>query len=105
MPYAGLMTLIAVAVIGILFGVWRQRQTPQTEGRKEIKEEGRAGEPPQPPGLDSQLIAVIAAAVAAHQEERAQVVWTRLERGGVNPWVLSGRRELHNNQPSNRKWR
>ncbi|WP_338824597.1 hypothetical protein MHOCP_01990 [Moorella humiferrea] len=104
MPYAGLMTLIAVAVIGILFGVWRQRQTPQAEGRKEIREEGRAGETPQPPGLDSQLIAVIAAAVVAHREESA-IVWTRLERGRVNPWVLSGRQELHNNQPSNRRWR
>lgn len=105
MPYAGLMTLIAVAVIGILFGVWRQRQTPQVEGRKEMGEDGHAGEQPQTLGLDSRLIAVIAAAVAAHQEERAQVVWTRLERGGVNPWVLSGRRELHNNQPVNLRWR
>ncbi|MBE3580599.1 MAG: hypothetical protein IMW96_02990 [Thermoanaerobacteraceae bacterium] len=112
MPYAGLMTLIAVAVIGILIGSWAQRRDmPSGEGVASL-EEGRvqgvgeeAVELAAVEGVDPQLVAVIAAAIAAGQEGGTATVWTRLDRGTVSSWVLSGRQELHSNLPVNLRWR
>jgi hypothetical protein len=49
-------------------------------------------------------VAVIAAAIAAASEGEGAKVWVR-PAGVTDPWVLSGRQELHNAVPPNLRWR
>lgn len=113
MPYAGLLTLLVVAVLGILLGTWVQRREEGAEGvgggpeGAEVvvaDEGGPVGGTETVSGLDPRLVAVIAAAVAAASETGVSRVWVR-PAGGIDPWVLSGRQELHNAVPLNLRWR
>ncbi|SMB97493.1 hypothetical protein SAMN00808754_1865 [Thermanaeromonas toyohensis ToBE] len=113
MPYAGLLTLAALVVMGILVGMWSQRRErqkgEQVEGGEEEQKfapagEGTVGGSRTVPSLDPQIAAVIAAAVTAASETSAFTVWTRPVTAS-NPWVLSGRQELQATLPLNLRWR
>lgn len=112
MPYAGLLTLLVVAILGILIGTWVQRREEGREGagrseEAEAEAVGRGGQDvgeDKVSGLDPRVVAVIAAAIAAASEGEGAKVWVR-PAGVTDPWVLSGRQELHNAVPPNLRWR
>ncbi|QGP91622.1 hypothetical protein MGLY_09630 [Neomoorella glycerini] len=108
MPYSGLLALGLLAVVGIILGLWSQhRQGGERElaGKETAKEEAAAaGEEAVPTGIAPELVAAIAAAIAADSATPHRIT-IRRTLPQANYWVLSGRQELLGAVPPNFKWR
>lgn len=110
MPYSGLLTLIMLAILGILLGMWSQRRgegqaaaIEEETGAPVAASEAVAAEG-TPAGPDPALIAVMAAAIAASSAAAPRAT-IRRTAPLVNYWVLSGRQEQVGAIPPNLKWR